>query len=196
LTFCIVILLLGGLSLLYAGTIHQLQPAPPSAKTKSVIVQIDPARLELTLSPNLKVPLQGSHFYYPNDHYTARLPQPLEPIENRAPGFVVTQSQDQLSIDRSELVKFFARFLLALQWVVALSALAVTMSVVIGGRKPEVAMFTWCTALLFALPAMRGMMVGAPEIGIYLDFFGFLCCEGVVVFCLTLLVMSWLIRKP
>ena len=89
----------------------------------------------------------------------------------------------------------FARLIVALQWLLALSASIVTISVVIWKRKAELALFTWMTAMLFALPPMRNIMVGAPPIGIYVDFLGFLCCEGIVACSLASVVATWLIRK-
>lgn len=96
---------------------------------------------------------------------------------------------------RSDLVVKFARLIMGLQWLLALSASAVTISVVIWKRKPELAMLTWMTAMLFALPPMRNIMVGAPPIGIYVDFLGFLLCEGIVAFCVASLVVTWIVRK-
>lgn len=96
---------------------------------------------------------------------------------------------------RSDLVIKFSKLIMALQWLLALSASAVTISVVIWKRKPELAMLTWMTAMLFALPPMRNIMVGAPPIGIQVDFQGFLLCEGIVAFCVASLVATWLVRK-
>lgn len=101
-----------------------------------------------------------------------------------------------LDMQRSKPVKLFARFILTLQWMLALAALSVSLRVVIGGRKCELALFTWLTAMLFALPPMRNAMVGVPSIGIYVDFLGFLCCEGLVACSLAALVLTWHVRKP
>lgn len=131
----------------------------------------------------------------------------------RAGGFTITKEKPELAfgkgtleyengqyhtsfkIVRSDLVILFARLIVGLQWLLALSASIVTVSVVIWKRKPELALFTWMTAMLFALPPMRNIMVGAPPIGIYVDFLGFLCCEGIVACSLASVVATWLIRK-
>jgi hypothetical protein len=105
------------------------------------------------------------------------------------------QYHSSFNIVRSDLVIMFARLIVCLQWLLALSASIVTVSVVIWKRKPELALFTWMTAMLFALPPMRNIMVGAPPIGIYVDFLGFLCCEGIVACSLASVVATWLIRK-
>lgn len=100
-----------------------------------------------------------------------------------------------LQMERTAPVKLFARFILTLQWLLALSGLSVVLRVVIGGRKCELALFTWLTAMLFALPPMRNAMVGVPSIGIYVDFLGFLCAEGLVACSLAALVLTWHLRK-
>lgn len=100
-----------------------------------------------------------------------------------------------LNMVRTAPVKFFARFILTLQWTLALSGLSVALRVVIGGRKAELALFTWLTAMIFALPPLRNAMVGVPSIGIYVDFLGFLCCEGLVACSLASLVLTWHLRK-
>ena len=100
-----------------------------------------------------------------------------------------------VKMERNPLIKMFANLIMFLQWMLASAAFIVTFVVVVWGRKPELAMFTWMTAMLFALPPMRNIMVGAPPIGIRIDFQGFLCCEGIVALCLCSLVLTWIIRK-
>ena len=100
-----------------------------------------------------------------------------------------------LQMQRTDLVQWFAKLIICLQWLLALSAVSVAFSVVVWGRKAELALFTWTTAMLFALPPMRNIMVGAPPIGVYIDFLGFLCCETLVACALTSIVVTWLWRK-
>ncbi|MBS2040481.1 DUF4436 family protein [bacterium] len=168
--------------------------------------------------------LDGSTFQYPNDRYQAYVEViasnekaeavPLEVegystaggfvirkgdvkdvFEHNVPEFDEGEARVVLNMERSAPVKLFARFILTLQWLLALSGLSVVLRVVIGGRKCELALFTWLTAMLFALPPMRNAMVGVPSIGIYVDFLGFLCAEGLVACSLAALVLTWHLRK-
>jgi hypothetical protein len=95
---------------------------------------------------------------------------------------------------RSPLVQAFANFILGLQWTVASAVVSVFVSIWLLHRKLETSTFVWVTTTLFALPSLRNTMVDAPHIGIYIDFFGFLCCEGAVALVLVGLVTIWLGR--
>lgn len=168
--------------------------------------------------------LDGGAFLYPNDRYQAYLevfvsndkaePVPVEVdgyttaggfvirkgdvkdvFEHNVPEFEEGEFRVVLNMERSAPVKLFARFIIGLQWLLALSGLSVVLRVVIGGRKCELALFTWLTAMLFALPPMRNAMVGVPSIGVYVDFLGFLCAEGLVACSLAALVLTWHLRK-
>lgn len=167
--------------------------------------------------------LSGSTFSYPNDRYEAYLEVVANTLEGHGwrpvslsleghvtaggCGFKVTKGVSRgvvesrqgqgrvfLELVRSEPVKAYAGMVLTLQWLLALSAVSVAVRVLIFGRDPELAMFTWLTAMLFALPPLRNVMVGVPPIGIYVDFLGFLCCQGIVGCSLAAVVFSWHVR--
>lgn len=121
----------------------------------------------------------------------SEFPSSSKGLENQRPGQFVFQIEAQ----RAPLVKIFARLILGLHWLLTVVGLAVTLAVLVAGRRADPVLWVWLTGLLFALPLTRSMMVGAPEIGIYLDFFGFLICEVTVALCLAILVSTWLLRK-
>lgn len=99
-----------------------------------------------------------------------------------------------LEARRSPLVQASANLIVVLQWMLGLTVVAVFLSIWILERKLETTVFVWITTVLFALPSLRSTMVDAPAIGIYIDFFGFLCCEAAVASVLVGLVFLWLWR--
>lgn len=103
-------------------------------------------------------------------------------------------SEIDLNISRSFTVLCFAIFVMVLKWGLAASALFVAISVVFKGRKPEIGMFSWLGALLFALPPLRNVMPAAPPIGTFSDFLSFFWAEGIVAICLVAVVFTWLFR--
>jgi hypothetical protein len=68
-------------------------------------------------------------------------------------------------------------------------------SVVLKGRKIEIAMFTFSSAMLFAFPAFRNMMPFAPPIGAFPDYVVFFLAEAVAALTLAGLILTWIIRK-
>ncbi len=101
-----------------------------------------------------------------------------------------------IEIQRSPTVMMFAVFVMTLQWLMAAGAWLVALEVVIGGRNPDSPMFSWMTAMLFALPPMRNIMVGVPPIGVYADYLAFLWCEAIIALSLSAVVLAWLVRRP
>ncbi|MDE3089868.1 MAG: DUF4436 family protein [Chloroflexota bacterium] len=100
----------------------------------------------------------------------------------------------EVLIQRSGTVIAFAVFIMALKWLLALSALFVALSVAVRGRKVELAMFSWLAALLFALPPLRNAMPGVPPLGSFNDFASFFWAEGIVALSLIIIVFTWLKR--
>lgn len=121
----------------------------------------------------------------------SEFPSSSREFESQRPGHFLFLLEAQ----RAPLVKIFARLILGLHWLLTVFALAVTLAVLLAGRRADPVLWVWLTGLLFALPLTRSMMVGAPEIGIYLDFFGFLICEVTLALCLAIMVSTWLLRK-
>ncbi len=102
----------------------------------------------------------------------------------------------QLAISRSGVVKLFSSFMLLLMWGVALAVLALTFTVIFKGRKAEIAMFSFITALLFAFVAVRNNLPGAPPVGTLSDKLSFFWVVGILGLCLVGIVFTWVFRKP
>jgi hypothetical protein len=75
-----------------------------------------------------------------------------------------------------------------------ISVLLLTLSVVLRGRKVELAMFSFTAALLFAFATVRNAQPGTPPIGTYSDFISFFWAEVIIALCLVVLVFTWLLR--
>ncbi|MBX3171598.1 MAG: DUF4436 family protein [Candidatus Eremiobacteraeota bacterium] len=182
----ILFLLAGGAGLLYASVVQKLtnEPLEPN-----LVVDIN--RKEVRTQTQV-AHLVGSPFYYPRDRYSAVL---QTPGNFQASGFKVQSNGNVIEIERSALVQFSAHTIVALIWITALSVAAAALKTLIAESKPDPALLTWASIALLALPALRQTMVGAPAIGIYIDFYGFLCCEVIVVVSLLALTVKWLARK-
>jgi hypothetical protein len=123
-----------------------------------------------------------------------------------APGFTITaeKSKDSddsylystLTISRSIMVKAFSVFVMLLMWGVTLAVVALVGMVVIGGRKVEIAMFSFIATLLFAFVAVRNSQPSIPPIGINIDYVSFFLAEFVLAACLLSILATWILRKP
>lgn len=99
-----------------------------------------------------------------------------------------------MKIARSATTMFFAIFIMVAQWVLALGVLAWALSVLIRGRRIEATLFGWVGAMLFAFPALRSAVPGAPPIGSLTDYLAFFWAEAIVMVSLVMLVYSYLSR--
>jgi uncharacterized protein DUF4436 len=99
-----------------------------------------------------------------------------------------------MTISRAATTKFFSFFVMFMMWGLTLSVLLLTFSVVLRGRKVELAMFSFTAALLFAFATVRNAQPGTPPIGTYSDFISFFWAEVIIALCLVVLVFTWLLR--
>jgi hypothetical protein len=99
-----------------------------------------------------------------------------------------------MTIARASTTKFFSFFVMAMMWGLTLGVLFLTLSVLLRGRKVELAMFSFTAALLFAFAAVRNAQPGTPPIGTYSDFISFFWAEVIIALCLIILVFTWLLR--
>ncbi len=99
-----------------------------------------------------------------------------------------------MTISRSTTTKFFSFFVMIMMWGLTISVLFLTASVVLRGRKPELGMFSFTAALLFAFATVRNAQPGTPPIGTYSDFISFFWAEVIIALCLVVLVFAWLLR--
>ena len=98
-----------------------------------------------------------------------------------------------LNITRAATALTFSIFIMVLEWLLALSAVAATF-VWIRGRKIEVGMFGWMGALLFALVPLRNAMPAVPPVGVFSDIISFFWAEIIVAVCLVISVGAWVKR--
>ncbi len=100
----------------------------------------------------------------------------------------------EIYTSRSNSALFFALFVQFLMILLGGVVAWVIYSILFRGRKPEVSMFSWLGALLFALPAVRNSMPGAPPIGSITDVVVFFWAEILVALCLVTIIVTWLVR--
>lgn len=99
-----------------------------------------------------------------------------------------------LEVRRSSTTIYFAVFVMVAQWVLALCVLAWALSVLIRKRRIEATLFGWVGAMLFAFPALRNAVPGAPPIGSLTDFVAFFWAEGIVMLSIVILMYCYLSR--
>jgi Domain of unknown function (DUF4436) len=99
-----------------------------------------------------------------------------------------------MKIGRSSTVIFFSLFITFLMWGATIVVVLLVLSVLLRGRKIEVGMFSFLSALLFALVAVRNSQPGVPPIGVFSDFISFFWAEVILALCLLTLVFTWLLR--
>ena len=84
--------------------------------------------------------------------------------------------------------------MMAIYWALALTAMAVVLSVVLRARNWETRHLAWLGSLIFALAAFRNTAPGGPPLGVFMDTAAFFWAEAVVVLGLVTLVVIYLIR--
>jgi hypothetical protein len=99
-----------------------------------------------------------------------------------------------MTISRSSTVIFFSMFIAFLMWGAAIGVLLLVLSVILRGRKIEVGMFSFLSALLFAMVAVRNSQPGVPPIGTFSDFISFFWAEVILALCLMTILFTWLLR--
>ena len=99
-----------------------------------------------------------------------------------------------MKIARSSTVVFFSVFVMILMWGVTIAVMLLTLSIILHGRKVELAMFSFLAALLFAFAAVRNSQPGVPPIGTYSDFISFFWAEVLLALCLLAIIFIWLSR--
>lgn len=100
-----------------------------------------------------------------------------------------------LGVERSPATRFFSIFVMVVMWALALLALALMVRLILLGRPIEFPMFTFVAVLLFAFPAVRNALPGAPPLGVRSDYLSFFWCEVLVAFSLIVMLGTWLIRR-
>ena len=99
-----------------------------------------------------------------------------------------------VNFDRSPTAVFFSIFIAAMMWGLSIAVLFLVLSIVVRKRKPEIAMFSFMAALLFAFYAVRNSQPNVPPIGVFSDFISFFWAEIIVAACLLIGVFTWIFR--
>ena len=100
----------------------------------------------------------------------------------------------EITIARSSMVKFFSVFVMLMMWGVSLAVLFLVLSIVIRGRKVEIAMFSFIATLIFSFVAVRNAQPFVPPVGILTDYLSFFGAEVLLALSLLTILFTWLIR--
>jgi hypothetical protein len=183
------------------------EPGKEAAKEKTA--EAKPA--EPTPTPTPEAPAAGEEQKQEEGAKKTEAAKPDEdeiPIgvdfEGSIPGFKIAAAKAKestsdlvgidMTISRAATTKFFSLFVMSMMWGLTLGVMFLTLSVVLRGRKVELAMFSFTAALLFAFAAVRNAQPGTPPIGTYSDFISFFWAEVIIALCLIILVFTWLLR--
>lgn len=102
----------------------------------------------------------------------------------------------KLRAERPAAHVFFAMLLFVALILIAASALTIGALTFLGLRKIEAALVGALGAMVFAVPALRNVLPGAPPLGVRADGFVFLWVQFAVAVGLFLFVATWARRGP
>jgi hypothetical protein len=102
----------------------------------------------------------------------------------------------QFSVRRTGAAVFFGIAIYAAMMVMAICVLVVGVLLFLGVRCVDVALLGAFGAMIFALPALRHALPGAPPLGVRADILIFFWAELVAIIALCLFVMAWVRRGP
>ena len=102
----------------------------------------------------------------------------------------------EMTIARSGMVKFFTVFVMLMMWGVSLAVLFLVLSIVIRGRKVEIAMFSFIATLIFSFVAVRNTQPAVPPVGTLSDYLSFFGAEVILALSLLTILFTWLLRPP
>ncbi len=127
-------------------------------------------------------------------------------VWERIAGWVMEASQEasdgaggtrlQLHIRRGSALAFLALAVYGGMALVACAALTIGSSVFLGIRAAESTLTGALGAMLFALPALRAALPGAPPLGVCADLLVFLWAELAVALGLALFIVTWVRGAP
>ena len=104
--------------------------------------------------------------------------------------------QLDIAVTRSHATTMVVYFSIALTWILIASVVGMTLAVVFGGRRTEIAMVAFFTTLLFALTAFRNALPGAPPMGTSSDYLAFFWGYAAAIVAIGVLSAVWLWRRP
>lgn len=100
-----------------------------------------------------------------------------------------------IDITRSHATSFVVYFSFALTWVLIITVIGMTVSVVMGRRDAQVAMLAFFGTLLFGLTEFRNALPGAPPAGTFSDYLAFFWAYAVVIVAVGVIGGLWLYRR-
>lgn len=100
----------------------------------------------------------------------------------------------EMSISRSAMVEFFAVFVMILMLGVSIAVLLLTLSILLRGRKVEIAMFSFIATVIFAFVTLRNNLPGVPPVGTASDYFSFFWAIAILSLCLLTIIFTWVFR--
>ena len=108
---------------------------------------------------------------------------------------IATQQSDELqlqfSVHRTGAVSFFGLAIYGAMLVIMFCALIVGSLVFLGVRRIEVTLIGALGAMIFALPAVRNALPGAPPLGVRADVLIFFWAELGAIIALCLFITAW-----
>lgn len=108
---------------------------------------------------------------------------------------IATQQPDELqlqfAISRTGAVSFFGLAIYSAMLVMMVCALTISSLVFLGVRRIEVTLIGALGAMIFALPALRNALPGAPPLGVRADILIFFWAELGAVIALCLFISAW-----
>jgi hypothetical protein len=156
-------------------------------------------RYELTMA---FVVFAGTETSLPNIEHATGLPFHVIGVDDAA-GIDATAThkvEEQqvtfvMTLTRAASTTGWVLAMMAIYWLLALGALAVTLSIVAKLRPFETRQLAWLSALLFALITFRTAAPGSPPIGTFFDFYAMF--EGVAIIAASLLTLMvvYLVRS-
>jgi Domain of unknown function (DUF4436) len=156
-------------------------------------------KYELTMA---FVVFAGTETSLPNTEHATGLPFHLVGVDDAA-GIDATAShkvEDQqvnfvMTLTRAASTTGWVLAMMAIYWLLALGALAVTLSIVAKLRPFETRQLAWLSALLFALVTFRTTAPGSPPIGTFFDFYAMFEGVAIVAAALLTLMVVYLVRS-
>ena len=161
---------------------------------------LDKHKAELFIATSTKIKMNGN----PQETEDIALDNVLN-FSGSVSGYKITAALDEessesytiLNIDiaRAGSVTFFSFFVIVVMWILIIMLMALIYTILVNGRKIEIAMFTFSSAMIFAFPAFRNIMPLAPPIGAFPDYIAFFWAEAAAAITLIVLILTWIIRK-
>jgi hypothetical protein len=194
------------------------------ADLRGLVVHVDDRYLTFQVTAEgsgaksvLEIALEGSINGYPLDHYAGRLSisasrkgnEASQPIRltvwplvsnwnvemSRSDQTAKTGVDLNIQVKRPTSFIVMALAFYAAMALIGLSGLAIGTLVFLGVRLLQPPMTGALAAMIFSIPALRGIMPGAPPLGVHADALVLVWVQLAVILGLTLFVITWVWRR-